>query len=57
MRYDYGARSVWVEPLVHMPTPGAGYLMCSSHAARIVPPVGWGRVDRRRLFAVSGLKR
>jgi len=55
MRYNYAARSVSLEPLVHLPTPGSGYLMCSRHADRIMPPVGWGRVDRRRLFAVTGL--
>ncbi|GBE24639.1 MAG TPA: DUF3499 family protein [Actinobacteria bacterium] len=57
MRYNYAARSVSLEPLVHVPSPGAGYLMCARHADRVMPPVGWGRVDRRRLFVVTGLKR
>jgi hypothetical protein len=52
MTFDYDARAVWLLE-VEM-TDGGGYALCTSHADRMTPPLGWTLTDRRnvtRLFA------
>lgn len=54
MTFDYGDRAVWLDELDGPPELGHGYAMCTSHADRMSPPVGWTLTDRRnvtRLFA------
>lgn len=56
MSFDYPNRQMWLSDLDGPYEPGAGYLLCASHAARLNPPVGWTLTDRRapmaRLFSV-----
>lgn len=54
MSYDYGDRAVWLDELNAAVEPGSGYPLCSKHADRLTPPLGWTLTDRRstvRLFA------
>lgn len=44
--YDYGARSVWVDPLTSEPVPGA-WGICAVHADSLRVPNGWTLADRR----------
>ena len=53
MTFDYDERSVW---LFELDSPGdhPGYALCTSHADRLTPPLGWTLTDRRnvtKLFA------
>ncbi len=54
MTFDYDARAVWLlEIEADGESPGS-YSLCTSHADRLTPPVGWTLTDRRnvtRLFA------
>ncbi len=56
MSFDYPSRLMWLMDIDGPLEPGAGYLYCAHHAARLSPPVGWTLVDRRspmaRLFTV-----
>jgi hypothetical protein len=47
MAFAYEARLIWLDDLTVPVIPGAGYAMCSSHADRLTPPVGWKLLDRR----------
>jgi hypothetical protein len=50
--FDSRACTVWLDP-VSDGGARAGDL-CERHAARLVPPKGWGLVDRRRATAAVG---
>jgi hypothetical protein len=56
MSFDYATRAMWLFDVTTQVEPGSGYPLCSRHAARVSPPVGWTLTDRRspmaRLFAV-----
>ena len=43
MSYDYEAAKVWLDDRLR----GHGHVLCSSHADRFTPPVGWVVIDRR----------
>jgi hypothetical protein len=45
MSYSYADRLIWLEDLVRADAPGYG--MCSHHASRVTPPLGWTLTDRR----------
>ena len=54
MTFDYEERSVWLSELDSKGERGGGYALCTSHADRMTPPLGWTLTDRRnvtRLFA------
>lgn len=54
MTFDYQERSVALFELELPPDRGAGYSLCTGHADRMTPPLGWTLTDRRnvtRLFA------
>ena len=54
MTFDYDSRAVWLREFETEPELGGGYPMCTAHADRMTPPVGWTLTDRRnvtRLFA------
>ncbi len=54
MTFDYQERSVWLVEFESPPDLGAGYSLCTPHADRMTPPLGWTLTDRRnvtRLFA------
>ncbi len=54
MTFDYDARSVAVVEFDCPPDLGAGYSLCTTHADRLTPPMGWTLTDRRnvtRLFS------
>lgn len=55
MTFDYDGRSVWLEEIDgDQEELGRTYPLCSSHADRLTPPMGWTLTDRRnvtRLFA------
>lgn len=54
MTFDYPERSVWLVEFEAPPDQGAGYSLCTTHADRMTPPLGWTLTDRRnvtRLFA------
>jgi hypothetical protein len=54
MTFDYKERAVWLVELDAPPDQGAGYCLCTGHADRLTPPLGWTLTDRRnvtRLFA------
>jgi hypothetical protein len=56
MTFDYDGRSVWLEEWDGDPELGRTYSLCTSHADRLSPPMGWTLTDRRnvtRLFAPS----
>ena len=56
MTFDYGERRMSLEELDADPRDLHGYALCSGHADRMTPPVGWTLTDRRnvtRLFASS----
>ncbi len=56
MSFDYDGRAVWLGELDRQPEPGQGFSMCTPHADRLTPPLGWTLTDRRnvtRLFAPS----
>lgn len=56
MSFDYDERSVWLADLDDRPDEGIGYSLCTRHADRMTPPLGWTLTDRRnvtRLFAPS----
>lgn len=53
MTFDYPEQSVWLEELEPAEAEGRGYIMCTEHADRLTPPLGWTLTDRRnvaRLF-------
>lgn len=57
MTFDYGERAVWLGELDRDPRDAKGYPLCTSHADRLTPPLGWTLTDRRnvtRLFAPGG---
>lgn len=61
MSFDYDARHV---DIVNLPDPWdgyGGYAMCTTHANRLRPPVGWDMTDGRdmalTLFPLAGLTR
>jgi hypothetical protein len=45
LRFDYGERTVMLDPLGPDSTPGS-YDLCFAHAARSTPPTGWSLRDR-----------
>jgi hypothetical protein len=45
LRFDYGERTVMLDPLGPVSTPGT-YDLCFAHAARSTPPTGWTLRDR-----------
>jgi len=45
LRFDYGERTVMLDPLGPDSTPGT-YDLCFAHAARSTPPTGWSLRDR-----------
>ncbi len=47
MSYDYAERAIWLEDLRVAVEPGIGYPLCTPHADRLGPPVGWVLSDRR----------
>lgn len=47
MAYAYSERQIWLDDLVVEVEPGTGYALCTSHADRLTPPVGWSLIDRR----------
>ncbi|HEY5684459.1 MAG TPA: DUF3499 family protein [Acidimicrobiia bacterium] len=54
MTFTYTDRAVWLEELDVDPSDAGGYALCTSHADRLGPPLGWTLTDRRnvtRLFA------
>ncbi len=54
MSFDYDDRSVWLADLDSGRDKEAGYSLCTAHADRMTPPLGWTLTDRRnvtRLFA------
>lgn len=54
MTFDYDERAVWLLEADAEPEAGGGYAMCTAHADRLTPPLGWTLTDRRnvtRLFA------
>ena len=46
LSYDYGDRTVWLEPL-HAQSHPANHDLCARHADRLSPPNGWRLEDRR----------
>ena len=53
MSYEYEKREVWLDDL-QVVEPGTAYALCSHHADRLTPPLGWTLTDQRttvRLFA------
>jgi hypothetical protein len=46
LRFDYSARSAWVDDLEPVASPDA-YDLCGGHADGLTVPVGWTRTDRR----------
>lgn len=56
MTFDYDERSVWLFELDAETEASGGYALCTSHADRMTPPLGWTLTDRRnvtKLFATS----
>lgn len=56
MTFDYGDRAVWLTELDQVSEDAVGYAMCTNHADRMTPPLGWTLTDRRnvtRLFSPS----
>ena len=54
MSFDYEERSVSLVEFDVPPDLGAGYALCTMHADRMSPPLGWTLTDRRnvtRLFS------
>ena len=43
LSFDYIGAKVWLDDRL----VGAGHLLCSGHADRFTPPVGWVLTDRR----------
>ena len=53
MTFNYTDGAVWIDDLADA-GDALGYLLCSDHADRMTPPLGWTLTDRRtvaRLFA------
>lgn len=53
MTFHYGDGAVWMDDVAETSNT-LGYLLCSDHADRMTPPLGWTLTDRRtvtRLFA------
>lgn len=53
MIFNYSDGAVWLDDLSD-PMDKFGYLLCTDHADRMTPPLGWTLTDRRtvtRLFA------
>ena len=53
MTFDYDERAVWLQELETNPKDSKGYALCTEHADRMSPPLGWTLTDRRnvtRLF-------
>jgi hypothetical protein len=56
MTFDYDSRAVWLLELEADGATAGSYALCTSHADRLTPPLGWTLTDRRnvtRLFATS----
>lgn len=54
MTFDYQERAVALLEFDIPPDQGAGYSLCTMHADRLTPPMGWTLTDRRnvtRLFS------
>lgn len=49
LTYDYSARCLWLDD--EPSCTGDHWGLCARHAARMTPPRGWDRVDRRRVLA------
>lgn len=47
LSFDYERRLAWIEELGTQPDPSS-YDLCSAHAGRFRPPMGWASEDRRR---------
>lgn len=57
MTFDYSEKAVWLEELEEDTERGRGYALCTGHADRMTPPLGWTLTDRRnvtRLFTPTG---
>ena len=54
MTFAYDQRTVWLDELESDPRRSGGYALCTEHADRLSPPLGWTLTDRRnvtRLFS------
>ncbi len=54
MTFNYEERTVWLDELESDPRRAGGYALCTEHADRLSPPLGWTLTDRRnvtRLFS------
>ena len=54
MMFDYAERAVWLTELDRDPREAKAYPLCTPHADRLTPPLGWTLTDRRnvtRLFS------
>jgi hypothetical protein len=54
MTFDYPDRTVALVEFDMPPEQGVGYSLCTRHADRMSPPIGWTLTDRRnvtRLFS------
>ena len=54
MTFDYLGRAVALVEFDRPPEQGRGYSLCTTHADRLTPPMGWTLTDRRnvkRLFS------
>ncbi len=48
LSYNYDDRAMWLDDLKVATVPGHQWSLCSDHADRMTPPVGWTLADRRR---------
>lgn len=56
MTFDYDARSVWLLEFDTEPDMARGYAMCTNHADRLTPPLGWTLTDRRNVTRLFGTR-
>lgn len=47
LTYAYERREAWLVDSKGSPAPGTRYPLCTVHADRVTPPVGWVLHDRR----------
>lgn len=56
MTFDYDDQAVWLLEFEAAPEAGRGYSMCTSHADRMTPPLGWTLTDRRNVTRLFGTR-
>ncbi len=59
LTYAYERREAWLVDSEGSVAPGTRYPLCTTHADRVTPPVGWVLHDRRSqptLFAQVGYR-